>query len=92
MKRLFPWIAVLLFFLGAALLVAHFGAGGLWIVVIAASIALVAILGQIKSSAGRDAGDAHGRAAHEVGRRKVPRSPRRRAVAPSGKLGHSSVR
>ena len=51
MKRLFPWIAVPLFLLGAALLVAHFGAGGLWIVVIAAGIALVAILSQIKSSA-----------------------------------------
>jgi hypothetical protein len=51
MKRLFPWIAVLLFFLGAALLVAHFGVGGLSILLIAA---LVAILGQIKSSgAGR---------------------------------------
>ena len=51
MKRLVPWIAVPLFLLGAALLVAHFGASGLWIVVIAASIALVAILSQIKSSA-----------------------------------------
>jgi len=51
MRRLFPWIAVPLFLLGAALLVAHFGASGLWIVVIAASIALVAILSQIKSSA-----------------------------------------
>ena len=51
MKRLFPWIAVPLFLLGAALLVAHFGASGLWSVVIAASIALVAILSQIKSSA-----------------------------------------
>jgi hypothetical protein len=51
MEHLFPWIAVLLFFLGAALLVVHFGAGGLSIVLIAA---LVAILGQIKwSGAGR---------------------------------------
>lgn len=51
MKRLFPWIAAPLFLLGAALLVAHFGASGLWIVLIAAGIALIAILGQIKSSA-----------------------------------------
>ena len=51
MERLVPWIAVLLFLLGAALLVVHFGAGGLSIVLIAA---LVAILGQIKwSGAGR---------------------------------------
>jgi len=50
-KRLFPWIAVPLFLLGAALLVEHFGASGLWIVLIAVGIALVAILGQINSSA-----------------------------------------
>lgn len=51
MKRLFASIAVPLFLLGAVLLVIHLGASGLWIVVIAAGIALVAILGQIKSSA-----------------------------------------
>ena len=51
MKRLFPWIAVPLFLLGAALLVVHFGASGLWIVVIAAGITLVAILSKLKSSA-----------------------------------------
>ena len=43
MKRLFPWIAVPLFLLGAALLVVHFGAGGLWIAVIAVGMALVVI-------------------------------------------------
>lgn len=51
MKRLFPWIAAPLLLLGAALLIVHFGASGLWIAVIAAGIALVAILGQIKSGA-----------------------------------------
>jgi hypothetical protein len=53
MKHLFPWIAAPLFLLGAALLVVHFGASGLWMVVIAAGIALVAIPGQIKSGAAR---------------------------------------
>jgi hypothetical protein len=52
MKPLLPWIAVPLFLLGAAMLIAHFGASGLWIAGIGAGIALVVIIGQIKSSAG----------------------------------------
>jgi hypothetical protein len=48
---LFPWIRVPLFLLGAALLVAHFGASGQRIVVIAAGIALVAILGPAAGAA-----------------------------------------
>jgi hypothetical protein len=51
MKRLLPWIAVPLLLLGAAMVIADFGASGLWIAVIGAGIALVAIIGQIKSSA-----------------------------------------
>ena len=50
MKRLLPWIAVPLLLLGAAMLIADIGAGGLWIAVIAVGIALVAI-GRIKPSA-----------------------------------------
>ena len=50
MKRLLPWIAVLLLLLGAAMLIADIGASGLSIVVIAVGIALVAI-GRIKPSA-----------------------------------------
>jgi hypothetical protein len=51
MKRLLPWIAVPLLLLGAAMVIADFGASGLWLTVIGAGIALVAIIGQIKSSA-----------------------------------------
>jgi uncharacterized membrane protein len=51
MKPLLPWIAVPLLLLGAAMLIAHFGASGLWIAGIGAGIALVAIIGQIKSRA-----------------------------------------
>jgi hypothetical protein len=51
MKRLLPWIAVPLLLVGAAMLIADFGASALWIAVIGAGIALVAIIGQIKSSA-----------------------------------------
>ena len=51
MKPLLPWIAVPLLLLGVAMVIADFGASGLWLVVIGAGIALVAIIGQIKSSA-----------------------------------------
>ena len=51
MKRLLPWIAVPLLLLGAAMVIADFGASGLWLAVIGAGIALVAIIGQMKSSA-----------------------------------------
>ena len=50
MKRLFLWIAVPLMLLGAAMLIADIGATALWIAVIAAGIALVAI-GQVKPDA-----------------------------------------
>ena len=43
MKRLFPWVAVPLLLVGAAMLIADIGETALWIAVITVGIALVVI-------------------------------------------------